>query len=68
MTERDSKALKALAWMVAQYLSNDEDLDTLGMSAGQDALRVLAREGLVEYDGVRCGSWTEAGRRLLDER
>ena len=68
MTERDTEPLKALVWMVAQYLSNGEGLDTLGMSAGQDALRVLAREGLVDYDGIRCGSWTEAGRRLLDER
>lgn len=59
-------ALKALAEMVAQYLTVGEELDTLCMTAGQDALRVLAEEGLVAYDGGRCGSWTEAGRRLLD--
>lgn len=54
--------------MVEQYLSTGEELDTLSMSPRQDALTVLKREGLVDYDGVRCGSWTEAGRRLLDER
>jgi hypothetical protein len=35
------------------------------MAAGQNALRILAVEGLVDYDGGRCGSWTKAGRDLL---
>ncbi|NJC40408.1 Mn-dependent DtxR family transcriptional regulator [Brevundimonas alba] len=68
MSGPDHEALRALAWMVEQYLSTGEELDTLSMSPRQDALTVLKREGLVDYDGVRCGSWTEAGRRLLDER
>jgi len=66
VTEGRDPALRALAEMVDQYLTVGEELDTQFMSAGENALRVLAEEGLVTYDGGRCGSWTEAGRRLLD--
>ena len=66
MTEGRDPAIKALVEMVAQYLTVGEELDTHCMSAGENALRVLADEGLVAYDGGRCGSWTKAGRRLLD--
>ncbi|MFN7358831.1 hypothetical protein [Brevundimonas sp.] len=65
MSERDDKVLKALAAMADQYLTVGDELDTLSMAAGQNALRILAVEGLVDYDGGRCGSWTKAGRDLL---
>lgn len=68
MTEAERKLLLALAWMSAQYLeSKDGDLDSLCMSAGEEALRVLAEHGLVEIThGGRCGRWTEAGTHLLN--
>ncbi|MBA3050691.1 MAG: hypothetical protein KKE42_16135 [Alphaproteobacteria bacterium] len=62
MSERDKAVLAALVRMVDQYLTVGEELDTLSMSAGQNALRILADAGLVDYDGGRCGTWTQAGR------
>ena len=68
MSQQGSESLKALAEMAAQYLAVGDTLDTMCMSAGQQAMEVLAAAGLVTYDGVRRGEWTEAGRRLLDRR
>lgn len=65
MSELDADVLKALAAMAGQYLTVGDELDSQSMAAGQNALRILAAEGLVDYDGCRCGSWTEAGRNLL---
>jgi hypothetical protein len=68
VSESGAEALEALARMVAQYLTVGDDLDTLCMAAGERALRVLAAEGLVDYQGGRYGCWTEAGRELLARR
>jgi len=61
------KLLIALAWMCEQYLGRGKlsDLDHQGMSAGEDAISLLAKYGLVELTG-RGGNWTKAGRELLD--
>ena len=72
MTADERRILRALAWMVEQYLTDPKhgDLDSLSMSAGEGALRVLAEHGFVTITdaGGRCGVWTDAGRGLLDER
>jgi hypothetical protein len=55
--------------MAAQYLQSGDELDSLAMSAGEQAIRVLAEHGLVEpHAGGRCARWTEAGRRFLQTR
>lgn len=66
MTDTEMRLLTALAQMAAQYLEDGDHLDSLSMSAGQDALAVLAEHGLVDADEpFRFGRWTAAGRRLL---
>ena len=66
MKDAERRLLIALAWMCEQYLSErDTDyLDHKCMSAGEDAVKILAQYGLVEPDG-RGGCWTEAGKALL---
>jgi hypothetical protein len=65
MTEEERRLLGALAWMCEQYLSGGTDtLDHLCMSAGEEAVELLAHYGLVEPSG-RGGVWTPAGRALL---
>jgi hypothetical protein len=67
---REDRLLKALAWMAAQYLqTQDGSLDNLCMGAGEDAMALLEKYGLIVVTGGgRCGEWTEAGRALLDAR
>ena len=64
MTEDEAELLEALAWMCAQYLENGDRLDHQCMSAGEGAIALLVRHGLVE-PGPRGGTWTAAGRDLL---
>ena len=66
--ERDLVA--AVAGMALQYLSvNGEEgeyLDSLNMSAGESALKVLQDYGLVDADShYRSGVWTELGERFI---
>jgi hypothetical protein len=64
-TEKERALLVALAWMCEQYLSNGQGhLDHMYMSAGEDAVGLLAQYGLVE-PGARGGTWTEAGQSVL---
>jgi hypothetical protein len=70
MDERQKRALGALASMVRQYLSEDPDrnaLDSMAMSAGEEAIGVLAEYGYMEmvFDGRTFGRWTPAGHALL---
>lgn len=67
-TREERRILEALAWMCEQYLKDGPNtLDDMAMSAGQEALAVLAEYGYVDTDGGgRGGRWTEAGRALLD--
>jgi len=65
MTEAEMKLLTSLAWMCEQYISKDGVLDHQCMCAGEDAVALLVQYDLVKPDG-RGGSWTEAGRRLLN--
>ena len=59
----------ALAWMCEQYIGSGraDYLDHECMSAGEEAVAVLADYGLVEVTSVRGGNWTEAGKALLDQ-
>jgi hypothetical protein len=66
----EQKAVRALAWMVEQYLSRHDtsELDNMCMGAGELAYEVLAEWGLLTIaDGqYRSAEWTEAGRDLLE--
>lgn len=66
MTDAERRLLVALAWMCEQYLGDGkgEWLDHQAMSAGEDAIALLAQYGMVEPSG-RGGRWTDAGRALL---
>ena len=65
-TATTNELLYALAWMAEQYLGKaDGELDHLCMSAGEKAVEILARHGLVRPDG-RGGTWTQARRAVLD--
>jgi len=66
MTAEEKQLLGALAWMCRQYLTDGKgELDHLCMSAGERAVEILARYGLVKPD-LRGGTWTPAGKALLD--
>ena len=69
MEPNEEYILQALAWMVMQYIGNvdDDDIDTMCMSAGQHAVEVLAKYGLVEIlnGNLRNARWTEAGKQFL---
>lgn len=64
MTEDEQRLLAALAWMCEQYLAAGGELDHKCMGAGEDAVELLVKYGLVEPSG-RGGTWTEAGRAIL---
>lgn len=66
MDESETQTLKALAWMVQQYLSDaDGTLDNLAMTAGELAMQILAEHGFVALENSRIGKWTEAGSTFL---
>ncbi|MGJ4885304.1 MULTISPECIES: hypothetical protein [unclassified Bradyrhizobium] len=66
MTEGEKKILSALASMVMQYLPQyDDDVDSLAMSAGQDAIEALAAFGLMDVINTRFGRWTAEGKIFL---
>lgn len=66
MDSEKKELLEALAWMCEQYLKTPDGLDHLCMSAGERALVVLKKHGMV--DSVQRGaSWTAKGEKLLDE-
>lgn len=66
MTEEERELLVALAWMCEQYIGSGEAdwLDHMCMGAGEDAVRLLVKYGLVSPSG-RGGEWTQAGKALL---
>ena len=64
MTEEERRLLSALAGMCEQYLGRDGSLDHQFMSAGENAVALLAEHGLVEST-PRGGTWTHAGRAVL---
>ncbi len=68
MTENEERLLGALAWMVEQYLSTDDEaLDNESMSAGETAVELLAEQGFVELTaGDRIGRWTPRGTAFLN--
>jgi hypothetical protein len=71
MTAEEKELLEALAWMCQQYLSDQRhlagggnSLDHMCMSAGEDAVELLFKYGLVDSVG-RGARWTAAGDALL---
>lgn len=66
MTRDERELLIALAWMCEQYLGSGKAdwLDHEAMGAGEDAVALLAKFGLVTPSG-RGGAWTEEGKALL---
>ena len=69
MTEKEQRVLQALAWMCEQYIGSGraDFLDHECISAGEDAVAVLADYGLVEITSVREAKWTDGGKALLDQ-
>jgi len=67
MTNDERDLLQALAWMCQQYLGSPDDdvLDHLCMHAGERAVDLLEKYGLIEPSG-RGGTWTEAGLAYLN--
>jgi len=67
MAEEERRLLVALAWMCEQYIGSGQMdwLDHQCMGAGEDAVDLLVKYGLVEPSG-RGGVWTEAGKALLN--
>ena len=64
-TETELELLTALAWMCEQYLKADDDgLDHMCMGAGEDAISLLHRYGLVDSID-RNARWTDPGKALL---
>ena len=64
MTNEEERLLAALAGMCVQYLERHGVLDHMFMSAGENAMSVLADYGLIDAEG-REGTWTEAGKEFL---
>jgi len=65
MTDGEQRILSALALMCEQYIGGSEYLDHECISAGEDAVAVLAEYGLVEMTSPREAKWTSAGKALL---
>lgn len=66
MTDSERQLLTALAWMCEQYLGSGkaEWLDHQCMGAGEDAVALLVKYGLVAESG-RGETWTDEGKALL---
>jgi hypothetical protein len=64
MIDEEQHLLRALAGMCAQYLSEGDGLDHMCMNAGERAVELLFKYGLVD-SMERGAGWTEAGRALL---
>ena len=64
MQDMERKLLSALARMCEQYLEQGGVLDHEFISAGENAIALLAEHGLVEPT-PRGGTWTHAGRAVL---
>jgi hypothetical protein len=73
MTDAERRLLHALALMARQYLMDpsfrgEGMLDSLSMSAGENAIELLTHYGLVSMEPgqARFGKWTQAGYDFLD--
>jgi hypothetical protein len=67
MTPEERTILKALAHMCFQYMDEGRDgLVHKSMSAGENAVEVLASYGIVKPE-LGGGFWTDEGLRLLDD-
>ena len=64
MEPKEEKLLEALAYMVAQYLGDDE-IDIVSSYAGGRAVEILVEYGLVEPQSEQIARWSEAGTQFL---
>jgi len=68
MDEREKQLLEALVCMVGQYLPRRENdlLDSHAMTAGERAIKALARYGVMEevLEGRIFGRWTATGSKM----
>jgi hypothetical protein len=65
MSEQEERLLSALCFMAVQYLqTEDGNLDHMFMSAGEEAVKVLAAYGLVIND-ERNSRWSDAGLAFI---
>jgi hypothetical protein len=71
MDAREERLLKALAYMVQQYLRESGGVvDSMAMSAGEAAIESLAEYGLMEIvQRIRIGGrWTNAGKQIIESQ
>jgi hypothetical protein len=64
MTEDNQDLLRALALMCTQYIGDGDGVDHQCISAGQEAVELLVKHGLMVPSG-RGGCWTEEGKALM---
>lgn len=64
MIDEERALLRALALMCAQYLGHGDWVDHECIGAGEEAVEVLVKHGMIE-PAVRGGRWTEAGEALM---
>ena len=64
MIDDERHLLRALALMCAQYIGEDDWVDHQCMIAGEEAVELLVKYGMIEPSG-RGGRWTEAGEALM---
>ena len=64
MSNDERATLRALALMCAQYISEDAWVDHQCIGAGEEAVAILVRHGMIEPSG-RGGRWTDAGEALM---
>lgn len=64
MIDEERAILRALALMCVQYIGDGECVDHECISAGEEAIAILVKHGMIEPSG-RGGRWTEAGEALM---
>lgn len=64
MTSDEQALLRALALMCDQYIGDGECVDHQCIGAGEEAVALLVKHGMIEPSG-RGGRWTETGEALM---
>ncbi|HWK36113.1 MAG TPA: hypothetical protein VNR91_07625 [Sphingomonas sp.] len=64
MIDDERALLRALALMCAQYIGKGDWVDHECIGAGEEAVELLVKHGMIEPSG-RGGCWTEAGEALM---
>jgi hypothetical protein len=64
MIDDERALLRALALMCVQYIGEGDWVDHQCMEAGEEAVELLVKRGMIEPSG-RGGRWTKAGEALM---